>query len=93
MKRPILWFLAAAILSLGLLGSSPVQAATTSSPTAATVTPAHHDGEDHGHKYSAHNRQGGTRHHGHDDDDDDDDNGDGHRGRRRCSGLIVIFCT
>lgn len=84
MKRPILGLLAAAILSLGLLGSSPVQAATSYSPTAATVTPAHEgDGEDHGHKYSAHHEQGRTRHHDHDGDDD------GHH-RRRCSGLIVI---
>jgi hypothetical protein len=89
-KRPILGLLAAAILSLGLLGTPPVQAATTYSPTAATVTPAHDDGEDHAHKYSAHHGQGGTRHHDHDDDDDDDN---GHRGRRRCSGLIVLFCS
>lgn len=87
MKRPILGLLAAAMLSLGLLGSSPVQASTAPSPTAATATPAHDDGDDHGHKYSAHHGQGGTRNHGHDDDDH------GHHGRRGpCSGLIVLFC-
>ena len=87
MKRPILGLLAAAMLSLGLLASSPVQAATSYSPTAATVRPAHDDGDDHGHKYSAHHGQGGTRHH-----DDHDGDEDGHH-RRRCSGLIVIFCS
>ena len=86
MKRPILGLLAAAMLSLGLLGSSPVQAATPS-PTAATASPAHDDGDDHGHKYSAHHGQGGTRHHDHDDDHDG-----GHRRRGPCSGLIVLFC-
>lgn len=86
MKRPILGLLAAAMVSLGLLGSAPVQAATTPSPTAAMATPAHHDGDDHGHKHSAHNRQGGTRHHG------DDDHDGGHRRRGPCSGLIVLFC-
>jgi hypothetical protein len=49
------------------------------------VTPAHHDGDDHGHKYSAHHQQGGTRHHDHDDHD-------GHGRRGPCSGLIVLFC-
>lgn len=88
MKRPILGLLAAAVLSLGLLGSSPVQAATTPSPAAAMPTPAHDDGDDHGHKYSAHHPQGGTRHHGH----DDDDHHDGHRRRGPCSGHIVLFC-
>jgi hypothetical protein len=83
-KRPILGLLAAAMLSLGLLGSSPVQAATTPSP--ATATPAHHDDDNDGHKYSARHPQGGTRHHGHDDDDR------GHRRRGPCSGLIVLFC-
>ena len=86
MKRPILGLLAAATLSLGLLGSAPVQAAPAPSPTAATVTPAHDDGEDHGHKYSAHHGQGGTRHHDH------DDGHDGHSRRGPCSGLIVLFC-
>ncbi len=85
MKRPILGLLAAAVLSLGLLGSSPLQAATTPSPTAAPATPAHDDGDDHGHKHSARHPQGGTRHHGHDDDR-------GHRRRGPCSGLIVLFC-
>lgn len=87
MKRPILGLLAAATLSLGLLGSSPGQAAATPSSPAATATPAHDDGEDHGHKYSAHHPQGGTRHH-----DDDDDDHDGHGRRGRCAGLIVLFC-
>lgn len=88
MKRPILGLLAAAMLSLGLLASSPVQAATTYAPTAVTAHPVQHDGDDdgHGHKYSAHDGQGGTRHHG------DDDDGHGHRGRGPCSGLIVLFC-
>ena len=84
MKRPILGFLAAAILSLGLLGPPPAQAATSNSGTAATASPAHHD--DHGHKYSHPDRQGGTRHH-HDHDGDGEGHGDR---RRRCSGLIVI---
>jgi hypothetical protein len=84
-KRPILGSLAAAFLSLGLLGSFPVQAATPRSQTAAQVAPAHDTGEDHGHKYSAHDGQGGTRHHDH--DDDGHDRGDR---RRRCSGLIVV---
>ena len=66
-------WLAAAMLSLGLLGSSPAQ--------------AHDSGDEHGHKYSSHHGQGGTRHHDHDGDDED-----GHH-RRRCSGLIVIFCS
>jgi hypothetical protein len=82
-KRPILGLLAAVIMSLGLLGPSPARAATSNSPTAATVSPAHDDG-DHGHKYSHHDRQGGTRWHDHDGDDD------GHDRRRRCSGLIVV---
>jgi hypothetical protein len=83
-KRPILGLLAAAMLSLGLLGSSPARAAVSHAPTAGMVTPAH-DGDDHGHKYSHPDRQGGTRWHDH--DGDDDDNG----GRpRRCSGLIVV---
>ena len=85
MKRPILGLLAAAMVSLGLLGS-PVQAASTPSLTAAMATPAHDDGDDHGHKHSAHSRQGGTRHHG------DDDHDGGHRRRGPCSGLIVLFC-
>lgn len=89
MKRPILGFLAAAMLSLGFLGSSPVQAATTPSPAAATATPAHDDGDDHGHKHSARHPQGGTRNHGH---DDDHDGHDGHGRRGPCSGLIVLFC-
>lgn len=84
MKRPILGLLAAAVVSLGLLGS-PVQAATPS-PTTAMATPSHHDGTDHPQKYSARNRQGGTRHHDHDHDHD------GHRRRGPCSGLIVLFC-
>lgn len=94
-KRPILGLLAAAILSLGLLGSSPVQAATTYSPAASTMTPAHDNGDDHPRKHSARSRQGGSRFHDHDDDDDDGNghHGNGHRGRRRCSGLIVIFCS
>ena len=83
MKRPILGFLAAAILSLGLLGPSPAQAATSNSGTA--VSPVHHDG-DGPHKYSHPDRQGGTRWHDHDHDGDHD----GHDGRRRCSGLIVV---
>jgi hypothetical protein len=82
-KRPILGSLAAAVLSLGLLGASPVQAAGSRSLTAAAVAPAHDTGEDHGHKYSAHHSQGGTRHHDHDDDGHD-------HHRRRCSGLIVV---
>lgn len=86
MKRPILGLLAAAVLSLGLLGSSPVQAAPTPAPTAATATPAHDDGDDPGHKHSARHPQGVTR----DDGDDDDDGGHGRRGP--CSGLIVLFC-
>jgi hypothetical protein len=50
------------------------------------MTPAH-DGDDHGHKYSHPDRQGGTRfHHRHDHDGDDDDGGD----RGRCNGLIVV---
>jgi hypothetical protein len=84
-KRPILGILVAAVLSLGLLGSSPARAITVHSPTAATMTPAH-DSDDHGQKYSAHYGQGGTRWHDHDGDDDDDG---GHH-RRRCSGLIVV---
>jgi hypothetical protein len=84
-KRPILGLLAAAIMSLGLLGPSPARAATSNSVTAATVSPAH-DGDDHGHKYSHPDRQGGTRWHHHDHDGDED----GHDRRRRCSGLIVI---
>ena len=91
MKRPILGFLAAAILSLGLLGSSPVRAATSNSLTAATATPAHDNGdEEHRHKYSHPDRQGGTRVHDRDHDHDHDGH-DGHDGRRRrCSGLIVV---
>jgi hypothetical protein len=86
-KRPILGLLAAAIMSLGLLGPSSVRAATSDSPTTtAAVTPAHDNGDEHGHKYSHRYGQGGTRHHDHDWDD-----GDGHDGRRgRCSGLIVV---
>ncbi len=84
MKRPILGFLAAAILSLGLLGPPPAQAATSNSATAAAVSPAHHDDDD-AHKYSHPDHQGGTRHHR-----DHDGDGDGHGRRRRCSGLIVI---
>ena len=97
MKRPILALLAAAILSLGLLGSSPAQAAASNSPTAVAMTPAHDNGDDeHGHKYSHPHHQGGTRvhdgHHDHDHDDHDDDHDgrNGHDRRRRCSGLIVI---
>jgi hypothetical protein len=87
-KRPILGFLAAAIMSFGLLGLSPALAAPPTTPTGAVVTPFHH-GDDHGHKYSHPHRQGGTRHHDHDWDDDDDHDGGGHH-RRRCEGLIVI---
>jgi len=83
-KRPILGSLAAAVLSLGLLGASPVLAGTPRAQAAATVAPAHDTGEDHGHKYSARHGQGGTRHHDHDDDHDHGDR------RRRCSGLIVV---
>jgi hypothetical protein len=73
------------MLSLGLLGSSPARAITSNSPTAATVAPAHH-GDDHGHKYSHPDRQGGTRFHHRHDHDGDDDGGD----RGRCNGLIVV---
>ena len=86
MKRPILGSLAAAIVSLGLLaGPSPARAATSNAPTAATVTPAHDTGDDHGHKYSHRDRQGSSRRH----DRDHDHDGDRDR-RKRCSGLIVV---
>ena len=85
MKRPILGSLAAALLSLGLLvGPSPARAAASNSPTAATVTPAHDTGDDHGHKYSHPDRQGHNRVH------DGDHDRDGHDRRKRCSGLIVV---
>ena len=90
MKR-LLGILAAAMLSLGLLGSSPVRAMTSHPPTTATMRAAHvaddegNDGDE-GRKYSAEDHQGGTRWHDHDGDDGDD--GDGHH--RRCSGLIVV---
>ena len=83
MKRPILGLLAAAVVSLGLLGS-PVQAATPSPTAAMAATPSHHDGTDHPQKYSARHPQGGTRHHDHDDDH--------HHRRGPCTGLIVLFC-
>ena len=98
MKRPILGFLAAAILAFGFVGTAPAEAATPDSPT-AIAAPAHGDDHD-GHKYShPHGRGHPSRHHDrhfHDDDhdrdhdhDDHDDDRDRDR-RRRCSGLIVI---
>ena len=43
MKRPILVLLAAAILNIGVVGSTPARAAAPG-VTASTVTPAHHHG-------------------------------------------------
>ena len=98
MKRPLLGFLAAVLMTFGFGGLAPARAAT-SSATAAMATPAH-GGEDHdksdGYKYSHHHNNGSHRahpRHGDWGDDDDHDHGDhdrGHDRRRRCSGLIVI---
>jgi hypothetical protein len=97
-KRPILGFLAAVLLSAGLIGSVPAQAATPD--PAAIVTPAHdsggghdHKGDHDGYKYSHPHGKGSAhrQHPRHDDGGHDHDGGhdDGHR-RKRCSGLIVI---
>ena len=51
MKRPILGFLAAAMLCFGLSGLSPARAATVISPTRTLPTPAHDDDHDHDHDH------------------------------------------
>jgi hypothetical protein len=97
-KRPILASLAAATLSLGLLGSAPAQAATSHSPTAATMHPA--DDLDLP-ELAVHllDRVTDALFHDHDGDHDGDDDGDhhdrdrdddGHHRRSRCSGVISV---
>ena len=92
MKRPLLGFLAAVLMTFGFGGLAPARAAT-SSATAAMATPAH-GGEDHdkgdGHKYSHPHSNGSHRMHPRHDDDGHDHGDGGHDRRRRCSGLIVI---
>jgi hypothetical protein len=94
-KRPILAFLAAVILNVGVVGTAPARAAAPDSVTAAT--PAH----EHGHRHDYRDRDGdyydgGHRHHPRHYGDDDGDGygyGDGYGDgghRRRCSGLIVV---
>ena len=88
MKRPILGLLAAATLSIGVVGTAPAGAAAPS-PATATVaaTPTHDD--DHGNRHESrhHPRRYQRPYHG----DDHDRGGDGDRGRRRkCDGLIVV---
>jgi hypothetical protein len=94
-KRPILAFLAAVILNLGVVGTAPARAAAPHSMTAAVPTPAHH----HGHRYHHGDDDGyhddgyydgGHRHHPRHSDGDDDGYGDDGHHRRRCSGLIVV---
>ena len=85
MKRPILGLLAAATLSLTVVGTAPARAAAPpSAPEAVTATPAHDD-DHHGH-----GDRSGTRHHYRPGHDDDHDHGDGDGRRRRCAGLIVV---
>jgi hypothetical protein len=90
-KRPLLGFLAAVLLTFGFGGLAPARADTPKATT-AMASPAHggddHDGDHDGYKYShPHGYGTGHRQHPRHGDGDDDDH-DGRR--RRCSGLIVI---
>jgi len=86
-KRPILGLLAAATLSLTVVGTAPARAAAPpSAPEAVTATPAHDD-DSHGHGDRPGHRHHYRPSHG-DHDDHDDHDGDGRR--RRCAGLVVV---
>ncbi len=79
--RSILVLLAAALLSIGVVGVAPAQAATPDSYAPATVvTPAHHHHHDGWHDGHRHHRRDGHDHDGYDHD--------GHR--HRCVGLVVV---
>jgi hypothetical protein len=91
-KRPILGLLAAATLSLGVVGTAPAQAAAPASLSAPASTPAHGDDDRRDdHRF--------TRQHGHGDRDhhrgrhrDHDGDRDHHRRQRRCEGHLVAIC-
>ena len=86
MKRPILVLLAAAILNIGVVGSTPARAAAPG-VTASTVTPAHH----HGHRHRGDHDGGYDSHRHHPRDRDGDGDGyDGRDGHHRCAGLVVV---